>query len=126
MPDAATNEQKQETLSAIRDQAITAVERKFGLSHADALQELDDLFDLNRWKCREKESECCWLVGPQQVKEKTNTLVAGVTKIERVAQDRYTADRRLREQRFQDEIYGRFEMARQEDRDFTPWFLQDY
>jgi len=124
VPKGASAEVKQECLNTVRDHAVPGAAKALELSPADQ-KELENAFEVGMWETREAEERCCWLADEDQVATKIEMLKESAHLIEETAQDKYTKERRLREQYFQDELYGRFEMAREKASKTTIDFLPE-
>lgn len=124
VPKGASAEVKQQCLNGIRDHAVPAAVKSLELSPAEQ-EELEKAFDVRVWETREAEERCCWLADENQVTAKIEMLKASAQSIEGAARDKYAKERRLREQYFQDELYGRLEMAREKSSRTTIDFLPE-
>ncbi|NQT86569.1 PocR ligand-binding domain-containing protein [bacterium] len=123
VPQNATQEQKRACLQRVRAVAVAAAVSQLGGPSPDEKRELAAAFDLKLWTEWEILHDCCWMAGPRDLQDKIDVLVRSTDMIENEAQACYAQERRLREQCFQEELYGRFGATRELTRDTTLTFL---
>jgi signal transduction histidine kinase len=124
VPEGANMAQLRSCLAEAGGKAVAAARARLAISDPLELDELREAFDYRKWCIREEQSGCRWLVSEDKLLEKDDRMQDAVVMIEAVAERRYREDRRLREQNFQDELYGHVENAQREETEDSLDFMR--